>query len=137
MQRRHRLGSRPIAERYALDNLVVIVDKNNLQQLCWADEVTGGRRQPYTDAAMRDRWTAFGFEVIDVDGHDMAAVVDALNAARAVTGKPAALIAHTVKGKGVSFMEGDFRWHSRVPTDVELATALAELADPMGPDTES
>lgn len=125
-----------IAERYALDNLVVIVDKNNLQQLCWADEATGDRREPYTDAAMRDRWTAFGFEVIEVDGHDVEAVVDALNSARAVTGRPAVVIAHTIKGKGVSFMEGNFRWHSRVPADGELATALAELADSRPVDTE-
>lgn len=59
----------------------------------------------------------------------MAAVVRALQEARSVRGRPAVIIAHTVKGKGVSFMEGNFRWHSRVPTDDELATALAELSD--------
>jgi transketolase len=68
--------------------------------------------------------------VSEVDGHDIEAVVEALEAARNVVGQPAVVIAHTVKGKGVSFMENNFRWHSKVPTDEELATALAELAEP-------
>lgn len=117
-----------VAQRYALDNLVVIVDKNGLQQLNWRDEETGLRREPYTDDAMRDQWAAFGWAVLEVDGHDMAAVVQTLEAARAVKGRPAVVIAHTVKGKGVSFMEGDYRWHSRVPTEDELASALQQLA---------
>ena len=119
-----------IAQRHALDNLVVIVDKNDLQQYCWHDEATSARRAPYSDEEMRARWQAFGWSVSEVDGHDMAAVIGALEAARAVRGQPAVVIAHTVKGKGVSFMEGNFRWHSRVPTDDELALALKELADP-------
>jgi transketolase len=119
-----------IAQRYSLENLVVIVDKNELQQLNRRDEDASTRRAPYSDAEMHGMWAAFGWAVSEVDGHDMAAVIDALEAARAVRGRPAVLIAHTVKGKGVSFMENDFRWHSRVPTDEELATALADLADP-------
>ena len=119
-----------VAQRYALDNLVVIVDKNGLQQLNWRDETTGLRREPYTDDALRNRWASFGWAVLDVDGHDMAAVVDALETARTVEGRPAVVIAHTVKGKGVSFMEGDYRWHSRVPTEAELASALEQLAEP-------
>ena len=61
--------------------------------------------------------------------HDMADIIDTVEEARLVTGAPAAIIAHTVKGKGVSYMENDFTWHSRVPTDEELATALAELGE--------
>ncbi len=118
-----------IAQRYALDNLVVVVDQNRLQQLGWRADGTGERRPPYDGTTLRDRWAAFGWAVSEVDGHDMAAVVQALEECRAVSGKPAALIAHTVKGKGVSFMEGDFRWHSRVPTQEELAMALTELSD--------
>jgi len=118
------------AQREALDNLVVIVDKNQLQQYGWRGDDFETRRIPYSDAAMRDRWAAFGWDVSAVDGHDIAAVARALRAARAVTGKPAVVIAHTIKGKGVSFMENDFRWHSRVPTESELAAALAELPLP-------
>jgi transketolase len=116
-----------IAHRYALDNLVVVVDQNGLQQFGWRADGTGERRPPYDGTELRDRWAAFGWAVSEVDGHDMAAVVQALQDARSVSGRPAAVIAHTVKGKGVSFMEGNYRWHSRVPTDDELTTALAEL----------
>lgn len=121
-----------IAARYALDNLVVIVDKNDLQQFGWRADGSR-RRAPYSDAEMRERWRAFGWAVSEVDGHDMAAVIPALEAARAVRGRPAVLIAHTVKGRGVSFMEGNFRWHSRVPTAEELALAIAELGEPALP----
>jgi transketolase len=117
-----------IAERYELDNLIVIVDQNQLQQFGWRADGTGTRRPPYGVQELAGRWAAFGWAVSEVDGHDMAAVVRALADARAVKGRPVALIAHTVKGKGVSFMEGNFRWHSRIPTDQELATALAELS---------
>jgi len=119
-----------VAQRYALDNLVVIVDQNQLQQFGWRANGTGQRLAPYAGNDLRDRWAAFGWAVSEVDGHDMAAIVAALREARAVRNRPAVVIAHTVKGKGVSFMEGNFRWHSRVPTDEELATALAELSDP-------
>jgi transketolase len=119
-----------IAQRYALDNLVVVVDHNQLQQTGWRADGTGLRLPPYTDGELAGRWASFGWAVSEVDGHDMAAVIRALQGARTPRGRPAVVIAHSVKGKGVSFMEGDFRWHSRVPTDDELATALAELADP-------
>jgi transketolase len=119
-----------VAERYALDNLVAVVDKNQLQQFNWRGEGPYGRRAPYTDAELRDRWAAFGWAVSEVDGHDVEAVVATLETARGVVGQPAVVIAHTVKGKGVSFMENNFRWHAGVPTDEELATALTELAEP-------
>ncbi len=120
-----------VAERYGLDNLVAIVDKNDLQQFNWRGGGPYGRRAPYTDAELRRRWAAFGWSVSEVDGHDVEAVVVALRSAREGVGRPAVIIAHTVKGKGVSFMENNFRWHSKVPTDEELAAALAELAEPV------
>jgi transketolase len=120
-----------VAQRYGLDNLVVIVDKNNLQQFGWRGGPLGNRQPPYIGDEVRDRWQAFGWAVSDVDGHDIAAIAEALEKARTVQGRPAAVIAHTVKGKGVSFMEGDYRWHARVPTGEELATALAELSGPV------
>jgi transketolase len=117
-----------IAERYRLDNLVVVVDQNRLQQTGWRAG-SGKRRPPYEGTQLRDQWEAFGWDVREVDGHDMAAIVPALEAAKtARSERPVAVIAHTVKGKGVSFMENDYRWHSRIPTDDELAAALAELA---------
>jgi len=122
-----------VAQRYALDNLVVIVDDNQLQQFNWRGEGPNGRRAPYTGSELRDRWSAFGWAVSEVDGHDISAVVEALEAARRTVGQPAVVIAHTVKGKGISFMENNFRWHSKVPSAEELATALGELAERTAP----
>lgn len=119
-----------VAVRHRLDNLVVIVDKNDLQQYCWHDPGSAERKPPYEDEPFRARWSAFGWSVTEVDGHDIARVIEALEGARATAGKPAVVIAHTVKGKGVSYMEGNYKWHSRVPTREELAIALAELATP-------
>ena len=119
-----------VAHRYALDNLIVLVDQNRLQQLGWRENGSGTRRPPYVGNDLRDRWTAFGWAVYEVDGHDIGAVIETLGEAKTTCGRPVAIIAHTVKGKGVSFMEGNFRWHAQVPTDEELAMALAELSDP-------
>ena len=122
-----------VAERCSLDNLIVIVDHNHLQQFGWREEATGRRRPPYLGSQLRDRWAAFGWRVLEADGHDMASVIGVLEDARTTKRVPAVVIARTVKGKGVSFMEGDYRWHSRVPTADELERALAELADPPVP----
>jgi transketolase len=126
-----------VAQRHRLDNLVVIVDKNDLQQYCWHEPGSSERQAPYGDDELRARWAAFGWDVADVDGHDITAVIGALESAKAVRGRPSVVIAHTVKGKGVSFMEGNFRWHSKVPTDTELASALVELAEPQQPTGEA
>jgi transketolase len=112
-----------ISARYELDNLVVILDWNKLQQFGWQDEK--GVRSPLDEPVRQ--WEAFGWHVSEVDGHDIAAFIDAVYAAKVVQGQPAIVIAHTVKGKGISFMENDFSWHARVPTDDELEQALAEL----------
>jgi transketolase len=121
-----------VAQRYALDNLVAIVDQNRLQQTGWLSKDGTRRLAPYEGSQLRDRWAAFGWETLEVDGHDIAAVADVLETAWQRKGGPTVVIAHTVKGKGVSFMEGDYLWHSRVPTDAELAVALGELAEPLG-----
>lgn len=120
-----------VAARYRLDNLVAVVDENRLQQFCWRDPSSRERRAlpPYAGGELAERWDAFGWEVLEVDGHDMAAVVAALEKARDADGAPVAVVARTVKGKGVSFMENDYTWHSRVPDDAELAQALEELSD--------
>jgi len=120
-----------VAQRYALDNLIAIVDHNGLQQFGWRGADGTDRLPPYLGSELKDRWAAFGWKVLETDGHDMAAVIDVLEAAREPGGRPVIVIAHTVKGKGVSFMEGNYLWHSRVPDDEEVAAALEELKDPV------
>ena len=119
-----------VAQRYALDNIVAIVDHNKLQQFGWHGDTMDHRLAPYTGNQLVDRWSSFGWTVFEMDGHDMADILATINQARDHTGGPVAIIAHTVKGKGVSFMENNYLWHSRVPTEEELATALAELGEP-------
>ena len=116
-----------VANRYALDNLIAIVDHNKLQQFGWRGETTAERITPYTGTQLADRWKAFGWYVLEVDGHDIQAFLDTMDEAKAVEGSPVAVIAHTIKGKGVSYMEGNYTWHSKVPTEEEFATAMKEL----------
>jgi transketolase len=118
-----------VAARYALDNLVAILDWNGLQQYGW--HRPGGRPEerllPIQEPAAR--WRSLGWHAIEVDGHDIRALADALAGARAEHGRPTVLVARTVKGRGVSFMEGDYRWHSRPVTDDDLRRALEELGE--------
>jgi len=85
------------------------------------------RHEPVPKLA--EKWAGFGWRVVEVDGHDHDALRNVLLGAKAFAEKPLCVIAHTVKGKGVSFMENDYSWHSRVPTDEELEAALAELGE--------
>ena len=117
------------AQRHGLGNLVAIVDHNKLQQFGWRGDAPGERRPSYTGTQLADRWKAFGWHTLEMDGHDMAQIVPTLEAARDHREGPVAIIAHTVKGKGVSFMEGNYLWHARVPNQEELALALAELGE--------
>jgi transketolase len=118
-----------VAPRYQLDNFVAIIDHNKLQQFGWHGESLAERLPPYTGTELVDRWSAFGWEVLEMDGHDMDSILETMEKANAANGQPKAIIAHTVKGKGVSYMENDFTWHSRVPTDEELETAMRELGE--------
>lgn len=113
------------AARYGLDNLTAILDYNGLPQFGWPQAGGFTRETPIDDPDAKFR--AFGWHVIECDGHDQASIRDALDAAQAWTGQPVCVVAHTVKGKGVSFMEGDFNWHAKVPSDQQLADALGEL----------
>ena len=101
--------------------LAVIIDKNKWQATGRTAEVTG--LDP-----LSDKWRAFGWNAVDVDGHDHQAVSVALEDAYRQESQPTAIVAHTVKGKGVSFMEDDNNWHYRVPNSAELEKALAELS---------
>ncbi len=119
-----------VAPRHGADNLIAIVDHNKLQQFGWRGEDAHHRLPPEDPGALAARFAAFGWRVLEVDGHDMAALLETLEAARRREGLPVAVIAHTTKGRGVSFMEGDFVWHMGVPTDEQFAQAMAELGEP-------
>lgn len=108
------------AAHHKLDNLIAIIDYNKLQSLTTVDQTL--RIEP-----LADKLTAFGWAVREVDGHDHDALFAALSSLPWSPGKPSVLIAHTVKGKGVSFMENRVEWHYRSPNDEQLAAALAEL----------
>jgi transketolase len=122
-----------VAERYALDSLVAIIDHNKLQQFGWRGETVEKRLPPYTGSQLADRWSAFGWHVLEMEGHDMAQILSTIDEARRHRGSPVAIVAHTVKGKGVSFMENQWEWHTRVPDAEELRMALAELGEPQTP----
>ena len=108
------------AGNWQLDTLTVLLDYNDVQQC--------GRVSRQMDIApVIDKWRAFRWHTLEIDGHDMAAIVQALDEARAVPGKPTIVVAHTVKGKGVSFMEHNFEWHSKPLTPELRDRALAEL----------
>jgi len=113
-----------VASKYGVDNLVCIVDNNRLQQFGWSEDQVS-RNAPLEDPS--ERWKAFGWHVISIDGHNFEEIDYAFKEARETKGKPTAIIANTIKGKGVSFMEGAYLWHSRIPTDDELKAALVEL----------
>ncbi len=106
--------------KWKLDNLTVIVDKNGLQNDTFVDEVMPVDPLP-------DKWLAFGWNVIEIDGHDMAQVVASLEDAKRTKGIPTAIIATTVKGKGVSFMEGVPVWHGKAPCEEEAIAALKDI----------
>lgn len=108
------------AAHHGLDNLVAIIDYNKLQSLKTVDETL--RLEP-----LANKLTAFGWQVREIDGHDHKAIFENLNETPWQPGKPSMLIAHTVKGKGVSFMENRVEWHYRSPDASQLAQALAEL----------
>ncbi|HTZ97868.1 MAG TPA: transketolase [Terriglobales bacterium] len=108
------------AGHYRLDNLVGIIDYNRLQIDGWVSDVMN------VDP-LEEKYASFGWEVARINGHDMAEVVDALEAAKGATGKPTLILADTVKGKGISFIENIAGWHGKVPTYEEMAKGLAEL----------
>jgi transketolase len=118
-----------VAARYGLDTLIAIVDHNKLQQYGWAGEGPDGRTPPEAPGELVAKWAAFGWRVLEVDGHSMPAIVDVLDRAREGDGRPTVVISNTVKGKGVSFMEGHYYWHTRALTADEFATALADLGE--------
>ncbi|MDO4518340.1 MAG: transketolase [Bacillota bacterium] len=108
------------AAHYKLDNLVAIVDHNGLQ-------IDGKNDDVMTVNPIDKKFEGFGWNVISIDGHNMEEIVDALAKARECKGRPTAIIAETVKGKGVSFMEGQAGWHGKAPNDEQTAKAIEEI----------
>ena len=100
------------AGHYRLQHLTAIIDRNNIQ-------IDGMTEDVMTKEPLRDRYEAFGWHVMDIDGHNIEAVIDACNEAKAIVEKPVCIIAHTIPGKGVDFMEFDYRWHGAPPGKVE------------------
>ncbi len=109
-----------IASHLKLDNIVVIADKNDLQIDGWTREIN-------SQESMCDRWSSFGFEVIEINGHDYSDIRHALNVD--IKQKPITVVAHTVKGKGISFIENNAEWHQNVVTDELYEKALFELGE--------
>ena len=105
---------------YKLDNLCAIVDKNGLQ-------ITAPTREVCNTDPLREKWESFGWAVREVDGNDLEQVEAALSTIPFEPGKPSVIIAHTVKGKGISFMEHQLKWHHGVPSDEEMLLANEEL----------
>jgi transketolase len=123
-----------VAARYGLGNLTVIVDENRLQQYGWPveegdAESPGDRRAPWPGTRLKDIFEAFGWNVLEIDGHDFSAITAACDTARAGRAgrRPTAILARTIKGRGLSFTEGRHAWHARIPTADEVEAARLEL----------
>ncbi len=109
-----------LASKYKLSNLIGIIDRNNIQ-------IDGPTESVMPLGDLRGKWEAFGWHVIEIDGNNIEAVIDACAMAKAITEKPVMIIAHTIPGKGVDFMEYDFKWHGMTPDHDQAKKALHEL----------
>ncbi len=108
------------SNKYKLDNLCVIVDNNNLQ-------IDGTIEDVMSSYPIDEKFKSFGFQVINIDGHNVQEIIDAFDVARNVEGKPVCIIAKTVKGKGVSFMEGKVEWHGKAPNQEQYEQAIKDI----------
>jgi len=108
------------AGKYKLSQLIAFVDRNNIQ-------IDGTTEDVMPLENLHDKWESFGWHVLEIDGNNIESIIDAVNEAKAVTNRPTVIIAHTVPGKGVSFMEYDYKWHGVAPNEEQAAAALKEL----------
>jgi transketolase len=109
-----------LASKYKLNNVIAITDRNNIQ-------IDGPTESVMPLEDFKAKWEAFGWHVLEIDGNDIDAVIDACAMARAIIEKPTMIIAHTIPGKGVDFMEYDFHWHGAPPNHEQAVKALHEL----------
>lgn len=110
------------SNKYKLDNLCVIVDNNNLQ-------IDGTIEEVMSSYPIDEKFKSFGFQIINIDGNDIEEIIKAFDVARNVKGKPTCIIAKTVKGKGVSFMENKVEWHGKAPNEEQYKQAMEELEE--------
>ena len=108
------------SNKYKLDNLCVIVDNNNLQ-------IDGTIEEVMSSYPIDEKFRSFGFEIIKIDGHDIEEITKAFEVAKNIKGKPTCIIAKTVKGKGISYMENQVGWHGKAPNEEQYKEAIAEL----------
>lgn len=108
------------AGKYQLSQLVAFVDRNNIQIGGSTEDV-----MPLED--LKGKWESFGWHVQEIDGHNMESIIEAASMARAITNRPSVIIAHTIPGKGVDFMEYDYRWHGVAPNHEQASQALRKL----------
>lgn len=108
------------ASHYQLDNVTAILDRNRQQIDGWTKDVV-------TLQPLADKWRAFGWHVLEIDGHEMEAILKALAQAQQIKGKPTVVIAHTTQGKGISFMECNLRFHGSAPSREEMEQGLCEI----------
>lgn len=108
------------AGKYKINNLVALMDRNNIQ-------IDGFTENIMPLEPLKDKYEAFGWHVIEIDGHNMQQIIDAYEEAKTIFEKPTMILAHTIPGKGVSFMQNRFEWHGKPPNKEEAAQALKEL----------
>jgi len=108
------------AGKYKLSQLIAIVDRNNIQ-------IDGNTEDVMPLEDLRGKWESFGWHVLEIDGNNIESVIDAASMARAITNRPTVIIAHTIPGKGVPFMEYDYHWHGIAPNSEQAKTALEKL----------
>ena len=108
------------ASKYRLDNLIAFVDCNGWQSC-------GSIKETMPMDSIRDKWHAFGWNILEIDGHDIKAILSAIDAAKRCKEKPSVILARTIKGKGVSYMEDDNSWHQKAPDDEQMRIAEMEL----------
>jgi transketolase len=109
-----------LAGKYKLHNLIAIVDRNNIQ-------IDGNTEVIMPLEDLRGKWESFGWHVIEIDGHNIESIIDACSMARAIVEKPSVIIAHTIPGRGVDFMEYDYHWHGAPPNSEQAKEALKKL----------
>ena len=108
------------SNKYKLDNLCVIIDNNNLQ-------IDGTIEEVMSSYPIDEKFRSFGFEIIKIDGHDIEEILKAFEVAKNIKGKPTCIIAKTIKGKGISFMENQVSWHGKAPNEEQYNIAMKEL----------
>jgi transketolase len=110
------------AGKNALNNLTVLVDRNNIQ-------IDGPTETVMPLESLKEKYEAFNWQVIEIDGHNIEQVVDAVNQAKSISERPTAIICHTIPGRGVDFMEGRYQWHGQPPDERQAAEALEDLSE--------